>query len=120
VRRLLPLVLGVLLMGATAATALAQGKDWSGAGVPPHGHVMLLGAEIDGGKLYFRRCVEFAAGAALPTSAHHDSVHTGKAGGSPFAPGALLLKAGNIVAPLAPLTPWTGCASFSSGMDLPG
>ena len=104
-------------MGATAATVSAQGKDWGD--VPPHGHVMLLGAEIDGGKLYFRRCVEFAAGKTLPNSAHHDSVHTGNAGGSPFAPGALFLNAGHIVAPLAPLTPWTGCESFSSGMALP-
>lgn len=111
------LVLVALLVGATAATVSARGKDWGET--PPHGHVMLLHASIDGGNLYFDRCVEFAAGAALPKAAHHESVHTGAAGGSPFAQGALW-HAGHIVAPLAPLTPWTGCESFESGMSLGG
>jgi hypothetical protein len=115
-RRVLPFLLVAVITGATAATVSAQGKDWGA--IPPHGHVMLLGASIEGGNLYFRRCVEFAAGRTLPNSAHHDSVHTGAAGGSPFAPGALL-AAGHIVAPLVPLTSWTGCESFQSGMPVP-
>jgi hypothetical protein len=117
-RRFLPLLVVALIMGATAATVSAQGKDWGG--IPPHGHVLLLRAEIDEveGRLYFHRCVELAAGAALPNRAHHDSVHTGNAGGSPFVQGALW-NAGHIVAPLFPLTPWTGCESFESGMALP-
>jgi len=117
-RRALPLLLVAVSLGAFAATANAQGKDWGA--IPPHGHVMLLGAEIDEGRLFFDRCVEFAAGAALPNSAHHDSVHTGAAGGSPFVQGALW-DAGHIVVPLAPLVPydWTGCESFESGMLLP-
>jgi hypothetical protein len=114
-RRFLPLLVVALIMGATAATVSAQGKDWGA--IPPHGHVMLLGAEIEGGNLYFDRCVELAAGSALPNRAHHDSVHTGVAGGSPFVQGALW-NAGHIVAPLFPLTPWTGCESFESGMAL--
>ena len=117
-RKILPLLSAILIIGATAASVSAQGKDWGG--VPPHGHVMLLRAEIDEGRLYYDRCVEFAAGRTLSNSAHHESVHTGNAGGSPFAPGALLLSAGHIVAPLAPLTPWTGCESFESGMSLGG
>jgi hypothetical protein len=119
-RRVLALLTAVLIMGATAAAVSAQGKDWGG--IPPHGHVMLLGGEIDEqqGTLHFRRCVEFAAGVALPNRAHHDSVHTGAAGGSPFVQGALW-NAGNIVVPLAPFGPpdWTGCESFESGMALP-
>lgn len=115
-RRFLPLLSAAVIIGATAASVSAQGKDWGG--VPPHGHVMLLGAEIQGGTLHFDRCVEFAAGAPLRKAAHHESVHVGPAGGSPFAPGALW-DAGHIVAPLAPLTPWTGCESFESGMALP-
>jgi hypothetical protein len=116
-RKVLPLVSALLIIGATAATVSAQGKDWGG--IPPHAHVMLLGAEIDGeGTLTFDRCVEFAAGRALPNRAHHDSVHTGVAGGSPFVQGALW-DAGHIVAPMAPLTPWTGCESLESGMSLP-
>jgi hypothetical protein len=115
-RSVLALLSAVLIIGATAATVGAQGKDWGG--IPPHAHVLLLGAEIDQGSLVFDRCVEFAAGAVLPNTAHHESVHTGAAGGSPFVQGALW-DAGHIVAPLAPLTPWTGCESFQSGMALP-
>lgn len=112
------LVLVALLVGATAATVSARGKDWGE--IPPHGHVMLLHASIDGGNLYFDRCVEFAAGRALPNAAHHESVHTGVPGGSPFVQGKLF-QAGHIVAPLSPLVPfdWTGCESFHSGMALP-
>ena len=116
-RKVLPLLSAVLIIGATAATVSAQGKEW--VGVPPHGHVILLGAEINGATLTFDRCVEFAAGRTLSKAAHHESVHTGAAGGSPFAQGALW-HAGHIVAPLAPLTPWTGCESFESGMSLGG
>jgi hypothetical protein len=117
-RRVLLVLSVVLIMGATAATASAQGRDWGGT--PPHGHVMLLGAAIDGDSLVFDKCVEFAAGAALPKAAHHLSVHTGAAGGSPFVQGALW-DAGHIVVPLAPYVPfdWTGCESFESGMPLP-
>jgi hypothetical protein len=115
-RRVLPLLSAVLILGATAAAVSAQGKDWGG--VPPHGHILLINASIDGaGVLTFDRCVEFAAGRALPKAAHHESVHTGAAGGSPFAQGALY-AAGHIVAPLAPLTPWTGCGDLHSGMQL--
>jgi hypothetical protein len=115
-RRVIPLLLGALLVGATASTVLAQGKDWGA--IPPHGHVLLVGAEIDGGQLFFDRCVAFAAGAALPNTGHHDSVHTGAASGSPFVQGALW-DAGHIVVPLSPITPATGCSSFESGMTLP-
>jgi hypothetical protein len=117
-RRVLPLLSAALIIGATAATVSAQGKDWGA--IPPHGHVLLLGAEIEGDSLLFDHCVEFAAGAALPKTAHHESVHTGTAGGSPFVQGALW-DAGHIVVPLAPFVPfdWTGCESFESGMALP-
>lgn len=116
-RKFLPLLSAALIIGATAATVSAQGKEW--VGVPPHGHVLLLGGEIDGATLTFDRCVEFAAGRTLSKAAHHESVHTGVAGGSPFVQGKLW-DAGHIVAPLAPLTPWTGCESFESGMSLGG
>jgi hypothetical protein len=114
-RKALPLLSAVLILGATAAAVSAQGKEWGQ--VPPHGHVLLIHASIDGGTLTFDRCVEFAAGRTLPKAAHHESVHTGAAGGSPFAPGALY-AAGHIVVPLAPLTPWTGCEDFESGMSI--
>jgi hypothetical protein len=117
-RRVLPLLSAALILGATAATVSVQGKDWGA--IPPHGHVMLLGAELGEENLFFDRCVEFAAGRALPNTAHHLSVHTGVAGGSPFVQGALW-DAGHVVIPLAPFVPfdWTGCESFESGMALP-
>jgi hypothetical protein len=107
-----------MLLGAAALATGVQGKDWGG--VPPHGHVMLVRAQIAEGSLLFDRCVEFAAGEALPNAAHHLSVHTGAAGGSPFVQGALW-NAGNIVVPLSPYVPfdWTGCESFTSGMPVP-
>ena len=115
-RRVLPLLTAALIIGATAAVVGVQAKDWGG--IPPHGHIMLIDAEIsEDGHIFFDRCVEFAAGRTLSTTAHHASVHTGAAGGSPFAQGALW-DAGKIVAPLAPLTPFTGCESVWSGMPL--
>ena len=115
-RKVLPLLSAALILGATTAAVSAQGKDWGQ--VPPHAHVMLIDGEIAGGRLFFDRCIEFAAGRTLRTAAHHESVHTGNAGGSPFVQGALW-DAGKIVVPMAPLTPWHGCEDFESGMALP-
>ena len=106
-----------LAMGLVAGAALAGGNEWP-EGVEPHGHVMLIGAEVDGGFVHFDRCVEFAAGRTLNGPAHHHSVHTGAAGGSPFVQGALF-HAGNWVIPLAPFGFGTGCESFSSPFPLP-
>jgi hypothetical protein len=114
-RKILPLLTASLILGATVAAVGVQAKDWGG--IPPHGHVMLIGAEIVDGHIYYDRCVEFAAGKTLSTTAHHASVHTGVAGGSPFVMGKLW-DAGKIVAPLAPLTPFTGCEDLTSGMPL--
>ena len=115
-RRVLALLSVALIVGATVAAVGAQAKSWGD--VPPHGHIMLLDAEIsEVGILTFDRCVEFAAGRTLSTTAHHASVHTGVAGGSPFVMGKLW-DAGKIVVPLAPLTPFTGCESVWSGMQL--
>lgn len=116
-RRVLVLLSAALIVGATAAAAVGvQAKSWGD--VPPHGHIMLLKAEISAdGRVYFDRCVEFAAGRMLRTSAHHDSVHTGVPGGSPFVQGKLW-DAGKIVAPLAPLTPLNGCEDVWSGMPI--
>ncbi len=115
-RRVLALLSVALIVGATAAAVTVQAKDWGQ--VPPHGHIMLLDAEITtDGYVFFDRCVEFAAGRTLSTTAHHASVHTGVAGGSPFVMGKLW-DAGKIVAPLAPLTPWSGCEDVWSGMPI--
>ena len=115
-RKVLPLLSAMLILGATVAAVGAQAKDWGP--IPPHGHVMLIGAEIDGGVIHYDRCIEFAAGRTLSTPAHHDSVHTGVAGGSPFVQGALW-DAGKVVVPLAPLTPFGGCEDIPSAIPLP-
>lgn len=114
-RRLVTLLVSLAMaFGLFAGTALAGGHEWEH--VDAHGHVMLIGVEleVDGGDLFvhFKKCVELPK---LRVPAHHHSIHTGNAGGSPFAPGALF-HAGNWVVPLDPLTPFTGCDSFSSGM----
>ena len=114
-RRLVTLLVSLAMaFGLFAGTALAGGHEWGD--VPPHGHVMLIGVEleVDGDDVFvhFKKCVEFPK---LRVPAHHHSIHTGNAGGSPFAPGALF-HAGNWVVPLEPFAPFTGCESFSSGM----
>jgi hypothetical protein len=119
-RRLITLLVALAVgVGLFAATALAAGhdkgrNDWPD-GLPPHGHVMLIGAELVDGNVFFDRCVELAAGEPLRGTAHHESVHTGVPGGSPFA-GGVLFQAGNWVIPLEGLTPFTGCEDFTSGM----
>lgn len=117
----------LVVFGVFAGTALAAKNDWP-AGLPAHGHALLLTPEVidefeDGGVTFwvvaYDRCVELAAGAPLRGTGHHDSVHTGAAGGSPFAPGALWFKAGHAVVPLQPLTPWAGCDEILNPFVVP-
>ena len=128
-KRIITLVVSTAMaLGMLATGAVAGGHEWH-EDVPPHAHVMLLGAEVvvgdTGPTLTFRKCVEMTSNAkhaqngALPTPAHHHSIHTGNAGGSPFVEGALF-NAGNWVIPLAPFAglPYTGCDDFTSGMGI--
>lgn len=100
---------------ATSTAVDAGGHKWGD--VPPHGHVMLIGVEVFDGAAHYDRCVEFKA---LPVPAHHGSIHTGKAGGSPFAQGALF-DAGNWVIPLPPFVDlgFTGCENVPNPFPLP-
>jgi hypothetical protein len=92
----------VLLLVLQAFPAATQEE------LPRHKHMLVLGLELDdeGEPVGFRRCVDLAAGRALPLNAHHAHVHTGKAGA------ALFEKAGHAVVPGAPLTPWNDCAEL--------
>lgn len=99
-------------VGFAGNTASAGGNEWH---LPPHGHVMLIGVEVREGLVYFDKCVEFKK---LRVPAHHNSIHTGGPGGSPFA-GGPLFQTGKWVVPLVPLTPFTGCESFSSPFPSP-
>jgi hypothetical protein len=75
--------------------------------LPPHPHILLLGLEFENDEpVGFRKCVDLAAGRALPLNAHHEHLHFGTAGE------ALFTRAGHAVVPGAPLTPWRNCAEF--------
>jgi hypothetical protein len=73
-------------------------------GPPLHGHVLVLGVKyVDGEPVGFDKCVELAAGKALPLNAQHRHSHTGRAGEA-------LAAAGHFVVPTAPLSPIRDCA----------
>lgn len=85
-----------------------------------HGHVLLIGADFSenpgypdagGPRLFihdYRRCVDLANGKRLPNHVHHDNLHTGAAGQ------AIETRSGNLVVPLDPITPFTGCAHINT------
>lgn len=63
---------------------------------PEHGHIMLIGANE--AELTYRKCVDLAASQALRLNAHHNHVHTGRAGEA-------LAGAGNFVIPTEDFLP---------------
>lgn len=98
-----------LTVAAAAPSAMADGHT---APIPPHGHILVLGAEVgfteEGPVLLdYRKCVDVAANQALPLNSHHEHVHFGQAG-------IALTEAGHAFVPVAPAfdLPWTDCASF--------
>ena len=104
----------LLMLGLLGGAALAEEHEY-----PPHPHMLLLHVEIDpdfgdhGGIVDFKRCVDVAAGNALPLNAHHAHFHTGTAG-------AALRGAGHFVVPGAPLTPLENCAELEAVMGFLG
>jgi hypothetical protein len=109
-RRTLTLVAALATMlGMVALPAAAHEEP----GTPLHGHMRLLHAEWTGPGvgpgtelISYGKCIDLAGGKALPLQAHHDTVHTGRAG-------AALRGAGHLTIPTAPLTPFTGCADLA-------
>ena len=108
--------LALAAAAATSSAVDAGGNKWGE--VVPHGHVMLIGVEMTEEGPVWDRCVEFKA---LPVPAHHNSIHTGTPGGSPFA-GGPLFQAGNWVIPLNPFAglPFTGCDDIPNPLVLGG
>ena len=98
---------GGTLIGAAALAAPASAQEFE-----PHPHMLVLGIELDasGEPVGFRKCVDLAAGEALPLNAQHQHVHFGTAGVMLFE------KAGNVAVPGAPFpapfeepVPWSNC-----------
>jgi hypothetical protein len=99
---------GSALMAASmlaAGPALADGGHQT---TPLHGHMLVLGIQFDGDTpVGFRKCVDVASSKALKLNAHHDHLHTGRAGEALFA-------AGHLAVPTAPITAWANCAELEA------
>lgn len=99
---------------AVAAIALAASVTFAAGSavseeLPEHGHLFLTGLEFDdaGEPIAYKKCRVLAHGQALPLNAHHEHMHTGRAGEAQFE------NAGNATVPMAPLAPWSNCAEFA-------
>ena len=69
--------------------------------------MLVLGVEFGPTGPTYRKCVDLANNWALPWNAHHEHVHTGKAGE------ALRDKAGHVPIPTAPFSPIRDCAHLA-------
>ena len=101
-------VLALLMAGGLASSS----EDAHGP--VEHGHVLVLGLQFDGdGNPSIRKCVDLANGRALRNNAHHDHLHTGRAGEA-------VGGAGHAVIPTAPLpgVPWSNCAELKAAFGL--
>ena len=90
-----------LMLGVFAGVASAD-ED-----IPPHGHMLVQGVEGTPEAFTYRKCVDLAAGQALPLNAQHEHLHTGTAGEALFA------YAGHVAFPTAPFTPIRDCAHLA-------
>lgn len=100
-----------VLVLALSMFAGVSAADEPGA-TPEHGHIRLLhatwmgpGVGPDTEVLSYRKCIDVAGGNALPLQAHHNTVHTGRAGQA-------LRGAGHLTIPTVPLTEIRGCADL--------
>jgi hypothetical protein len=102
-------VLGVAALLMSFGLALAMDH-----GPVEHGHLLVLGLQVDsGGNYSIHKCVELANGRALKNNAHHDNLHTGRAGQA-------MARAGHAVIPTAPLpsVPWSNCAELKAAFGI--
>lgn len=101
----------ILATAASLALPLAGvGVAWGDESedVPVHGHMLVLGLEFgEDGRPTFRKCIDVAAGKALPLHVHHGGLHAGTAGDA-------LREAGHFPVPTFPLTDWRGCADLEA------
>jgi hypothetical protein len=112
-RRALILVAAMTMLATFAVGAgVAQEHE-----TPDHPHMLVLGIEIgqvDGSfaVLGWRKCVDLAAGHAVPLHAHHDQLHFGPVNDVLFDNG------GHAVIGGAPLSPWAGCAGLEAALPI--
>lgn len=102
----------VLALAGSAGLALsAPAHSDEQSGPPPHAHLHLTGVVLDetgDWPVSIDKCKPLAAGRAVPNSAHHANLHTGRAGEAQW-------QAGNAVLPVFPGpggTPWSDCDSL--------
>jgi hypothetical protein len=101
------IVLSLMLMTmALALPALSQ------EAIPPHGHVKLLHADVEGfgpGTVIhsYAKCIDLAGGNELPLLSHHERVHFGTAGQK-------LRAAGHLIIPTSPFGPVADCAELET------
>jgi hypothetical protein len=118
VRRLVAVGIALLFVSAGAMASPASAQEF-----PPHGHLLLIGADVEwvepepGQPPYrihgFERCVELANARPLPLRAHHERVHFGRAGQA-------LIAAGHQVVPLSPLFPGiNSCDDLAANLPFP-
>lgn len=109
-RKVFVLTSAIAMLVAVLSTALAH--------MPDHPHMLVQSPEfaIIDGRLHvvgWRKCVDLAGGRSVPLQAHHDRVHTGRAGQ------ALAENANIFVIPGAPLSPWANCAALEAALPIP-
>jgi hypothetical protein len=85
--------------------------------LPDHPHMLVLDIElgaVDGafGVLGWRKCVDLAAGRAVPLHAHHAHLHVGPVND------VLFEHAGHAVVGGAPLSDWEGCAGLEAALPI--
>jgi hypothetical protein len=111
-----------ILVLLAAITVLGLGLAHEHGPLPDHRHMLVQAPQfgvIDIDDVPFvavvdwRRCVDLAGGRNVPLQAHHDGVHTGRAGD------ALFENANIWVIPGAPITLWANCAALRSALPIP-
>ena len=108
-RRILGLLAAIAVLGLVFAHEHGP--------TPDHPHMLVQAPEIgviDGqlAVVGWRKCVDLAGGRNVPLQAHHDGIHTGRAGR------ALFENANIWIVPGSPLTPWANCAALRSSLPI--
>lgn len=100
--------LALLLAVLVAAGSLLISDAATAEDLEDHPHMLVLGFEADAtGPTGYRRCVDLAANRHVPLHAHHDHLHDEDGRAS-----QAQRRAGNVVVPGAPLTPWADCEAL--------